>query len=375
MSSKRLDTLEGLRGLAAIVVMFRHCVLGFLPQLSGIFPNFPRSEALTGKPFFFALNGTGAVAFFFVLSGFVLSRSAFQTDSPVPILRGILKRWPRLALPATIATLFSWLLFRFDLYHYEQAGAISGSTWLKHFAYSANPPVNGTFSDAIGQGAIFTFVRGDATYDTSLWTMKYEFFGSFAVFGLVFALLAFRRHGRSYSVVPLVIVGIMSGFVANWFALFILGVALAWFLPPRLQVGSAGRCALAVLGLYFLGYFDAVGVFAPLSPLSTVYVNGIGSVLLIAVTYDLELSGWKAAVARFLGGLSFPIYLLHVPVLCSLGSAVYIFMRLHELPHPSFTASVVTVVASVGLSLPLIAINSRWTRFLNMKASTAISSS
>jgi peptidoglycan/LPS O-acetylase OafA/YrhL len=76
----RIETLEGLRGIAAIVVFLWHCSLGFLPQILGVFSNFPQSQSINGKPWTFIINGPGAVVFF--------ASSLFRVgshDRPLPV--------------------------------------------------------------------------------------------------------------------------------------------------------------------------------------------------------------------------------------------------------------------------------------------------
>jgi len=66
----RLQTLDGLRGLASIAVVLNHVVMPF----SGLTNN-PFELAFVGKLFmaFFGVLGSHAVWLFFIMSGFVLA--------------------------------------------------------------------------------------------------------------------------------------------------------------------------------------------------------------------------------------------------------------------------------------------------------------
>jgi peptidoglycan/LPS O-acetylase OafA/YrhL len=91
-SRKFLVELEALRGLAAIVVLIHHFMLGFTPRFHGyLYPDQPFS--LMGTPAFALINGSGAVAIFFVLSGFVLSGGLFKSRSLRGALISAVKRW------------------------------------------------------------------------------------------------------------------------------------------------------------------------------------------------------------------------------------------------------------------------------------------
>ena len=84
----RIASLEALRGIAALIVVVWHTMLAFAPQTTGIFSQLPPFEAYTGSPFFFLMNGNGAVNVFFVLSGFEECGEALSAlGPPRPYLR------------------------------------------------------------------------------------------------------------------------------------------------------------------------------------------------------------------------------------------------------------------------------------------------
>ena len=138
--SSRLTTLEGLRGLASLVVVIWHSFLGFSPERTGIFDKFSAADSFSGSLLFVFMNGTGAVVFFFVLSGFVLPRSGLVGSDKSLIARAAVRRYPRLMMPVLLAVMFSYLFFRFNLYSYIDASKISGSPWLEKFAYAYDEP-------------------------------------------------------------------------------------------------------------------------------------------------------------------------------------------------------------------------------------------
>lgn len=361
----RIETLEGLRGLAAIFVLFWHSILGFAPLASGLIENVPASQTISGKPWAFFINGSGSVVFFFVLSGFVLSRAAFQNNSPKTIRAGALKRWPRLALPTVVATITSWLLFHFGLYHYAQAARITHSPWLAQFAYASIQPIGFPIWKAIGQGLFFTFFRGDQYYDSSIWTMHFEFIASFVVFGLTLLTLTYKNNGLWKAAFPIIIVVIIANFVSKWYPPFFLGVILALILPETLKISKYLRLIAFVFGLYLMGCWQTVGTYSWLSWTPFQYVDTIGSLLIISVCYDIQLTPLLSKIARFLGQLSFPFYLLHVLVLCSFGSDLFVRLKSDHIGHPIIITTISTLILSILVSLPLIFINEKWVGLLN----------
>ena len=147
-------SLETLRGLAAVSVLFWHLMLGFFPESSGIFPLTDVHKAINTNILFGLIHGSAAVVFFFVLSGFVLTRYLFISGDASRIFLGALKRWPRLALPVLITVLFSWLLFKLNLYFFHEAASITQSPWLARFAYAYETPFQVQFWDALGKVSI-----------------------------------------------------------------------------------------------------------------------------------------------------------------------------------------------------------------------------
>src|SRR5690348_3116873 len=105
--SHKLYKLEALRGLASIIVLFYHYMLGF----------FPGGHFFSGTPLYFLFNGTSSVMFFFTLSGFVLTLKYFKTTDPGVITSGAAKRYFRLLGPVLVTILISFLLFAFHLYY------------------------------------------------------------------------------------------------------------------------------------------------------------------------------------------------------------------------------------------------------------------
>ncbi len=356
MSNERDVSLDAMRGIAALAVLGWHSMLAFYPLSSGYLGATPIAESARSQFWFVAVHGAGAVAFLFVLSGFVLTRLSLTSGRTDILVRGLIKRWPRLAGPALIAVLGSWLLFAVGGYYYAPAAALSGSSWFARFGgaltdASFQPSLVGAFM----QGAVLTFLRGDSTYDSSLWTMAYEFYGSLMVYALAF-LLATRPALRT----RLIVIGgaaVACGAANPALIPFVAGFALAALLPQEgLRVpGPAGVVATA-LALLGCGYTQgALGFYAPFTAiwptwLPIPYLYAAAAALLIATA-----EGWTGMRrllsrpwGRACGELSFPFYLVHVPVLCSAGA--YAFLVTRSAPAAIVATLVVSLVAATALA-------------------------
>jgi peptidoglycan/LPS O-acetylase OafA/YrhL len=71
-------------------------------------------------------------------------------------------------------------------------------------------------------------------------------------------------------------------------------------------------------------------------------------------------------VAHHLGVLSLPLYLVHIPVLCSLGCMTLIAMTpLSSALTAAIAASGVTIAGSLAVSIAFALFNERWVAFIN----------
>jgi peptidoglycan/LPS O-acetylase OafA/YrhL len=191
-----------------------------------------------------------------------------------------------------------------------------------------------TFWEAVFNGLIGAPLFGKASLNPPLWSIQVELIGSI----LLFAMLAL--FGRK---APLLLLGWFL-FFANvlgyaspnmlyYFAFLagaLLNLALGWL--RRHQAVSLG---LFTLGLVGVG-FSYSAVFAPLHGLTLprfqplgpdfnaiprIFWHTLGSILLVAGTLGSRPIGMvlSARPLLFLGRVSFAMYLIHMPLLMSLG--------------------------------------------------------
>ncbi|TPN88290.1 acyltransferase [Mesorhizobium sp. CU2] len=367
------DSLEFVRGAAAIVVLFWHSLLGFAPAASGTFAEGPANSLQTSIAFIL-FNGQSAVYLFFVLSSFVITRRYYRSRDPRDLLLGALKRLPRLAGPVVVTVVGSCLIYKLDLYFFKEAGALTGSPWLANFAHSPKvlSPESASLLDAVQQGSWRAFVLGDNYYDTSLWTMWYEFWGSLGIFAL--APIIFSARDRtpilSWCIIALAIC--LAARTNYTFIAFLAGISIYLLLEQSWRPSGWVRFALIATSLFLLGYAgNAVGIYRPLdvvefvtaSPLMRqTLVATFASVMLVytLLTIDSPPSWMTGKLARFLGDLSFPLYLVHVPIICSLGSGIFLASG------SAMLGAIVAMLASIATALPLVAFNKRWVELLDM---------
>ncbi len=312
------ELLDGLRGVAALLVVFYHIFEGL-------------SFAAGGTLITTINHGYLAVDFFFILSGFVIGYAYYD-------------RWKR---NMTLSNFFTRRLIR--LHPMIIMGTIIGAITFciqgsvqwdgSHVATSAVmlallaamffiPAYPGAGYDVRGNGEMFS-LNGPS------WSLFFEYIGN-----ILYALFIHRLSNRG-----LAILVALSGIGLAWFALFdivgygMLGVgwtldgANFWggmlrmlfpfslgmllsrhFRPIKIR-GAFWICSAVLLILFCIPYIEGK---------SPVCLNGVYELICIALVF-LALV-WIAAsgkttdkqstrICRFLGDISFPLYAIHYPLM------------------------------------------------------------
>lgn len=377
---RRYGHLDGLRGVAAVNVMLSHALVAFDFALFNGVPAMSHGSwdvALSAWPFLLPAAGANlSVCVFFVLSGFVLAHAFAHSD--LGMLAQGMKRMVRLGVPILVTAVLSWGLLRSGFMANHEAAALTRSAWLDN-QMSQEPALLSALAE--GALALFQSVPFAQTYDSSLWTMPVEFAGSV----ILIVAEAVSRHvrvaqgGRAAGVLALL--GLAVVLNASFVCLIVCGAAMYVTRagrPARVHGGVAAGAVVLALLLGTVPYSDARGAvwdafirwapqaawqwpwsgltgFAAMDPVSV--WHGVGAILLVlAVDSSAWLSAWlSGGVARFLGRISFPLYLLHVPLLLSVGCWTFLAFLHAGVPYGGAAILATIVYAAVALAAATIA--------------------
>ena len=286
----RLRVLDGLRGWAAVVVLLHHVFIDGLPANA-----FMADRALWAKVFF--LNGTLAVSVFFVISGFSLSIRYLETGNGGALGRIAAGRYLRLALPIFAICAITYVLLVVGLI----PPAAQRPAPLDQFL-AFTPTIERLMSFSLWN--VFVAYSDVETYDPPLWTMTYEFFGSFMVFAVVAALRPSRLRTVMLGVLFVVLAALQT-----YFAMFVAGILIADLFPLVGPATTANRTGamLCIVGLLLIllphGWFGAV------------YVGGASCLTAGAIFCEPVRRFFESRLSGFLGWISFPLYLVQAAVI------------------------------------------------------------
>lgn len=347
---------EGLRGLAALNVFLAHFFLAYYPL--GFVHYFPWvaqpattsgiAERILSLPLLSAAwNGSFAVCIFFVLSGYVLTKN-FHATGKIELIRSLAaRRYTRLGIPIFASVMLAFSLYLLGAYQAEPVARITGSSWLA--SQSIGHP---TFLQALRDGVYGVVFQGSTQFNTVFWTMRVEFIGSMLIFA--YSLLAWPGR-RSLYVTAVYIVSIFFFMPGEWpyYLAFLIGSHLGQWKPDVSRWVSYGSCVIA----FYLASADSSSMFTvlnmlPLDPgVRVAFYNVVaGALVLLAVRTSALDWILLRRTTQFLGRISYPFYLVHAPIIMTLGC--YLFLRVQDIVVRTLAVGI-SFVASLAATVLL----------------------
>jgi peptidoglycan/LPS O-acetylase OafA/YrhL len=354
LPSSRVTSLDGLRGIAAFIVIVSHIAAGFFPALyfgaEGRL-DVPFLDAMANSPLFVLYSGTFAVYVFFVLSGFVIAASTARTTCRLSLL--VFTRYLRLTIPILASVCGAFVLANIFPGAPQRAAQIVGHWWL---GFMYQPP--GMSFGAVLREAFFNiYLTGLSYHNNVLWTMRVELAGSLAIYAV------YLSFGRARRVPALALLAMLLCLATRWspdirihlgalhlaprfdsqkwaWTTNILGFCLGALIYEARSRGRLPQSELAGGGLVLAGLFLGGLPFAPAdgtiyaalsafveqySPaFSTVRAVGAAALILGIFMWKRSRGILNAPLPQFLGRISFSLYLVHFPLLCFGLSELYL---------------------------------------------------
>ncbi|WP_167525387.1 acyltransferase [Roseomonas genomospecies 6] len=297
--------LESLRGLAAIAVVLAHASAIFSVDGISAYWGVPLSSqppstlvlSLIGALF----NPGTAVVFFFVLSGYVLTRSL--ADAPLAFGKYLVRRAFRLFPPMWASILLMWALLAIGG---PPADKTVFSDWF-----------NAVFSAGIGlRDVAENVVLAAFKANPVTWTMYVEAIGSlFIPFSLLVSRYFDGRHLGSASRYALLLVTLALSMAAfpslslSYVVCFQVGAVLAQN-RSLVIVRHQGAVILAAIAAMV-----CERLFIPSERWSLLVNIAVSAAVMLVVLGRAETGFLRHGAMRFVGLVSYSLYLFHPPVI------------------------------------------------------------
>lgn len=325
-------SLDGLRGVAAFIVVIHNYLLGFYPStysgnMDTIRTNSGIDATLASTPINILYNGNVSVCIFFVLSGYVLSYKFFKYSDKNIITSSAIRRYLRLMIPVLFSIIVAYVFMKFKLFYNSDVAIITGSDWWLANFYNFTPNI----FEMLKQGAYGVFFLNESSYNAILWTMHYELFGSFVVFGIISIFGNIRNRSIIYIVCILLTYN-------TYYLAFILGIILSdansncdkfinSFNSKYLKI------FLLVIGLILCSYPSGIDVKETIYEYMRIpkiddivaFYHILGSFLIIIILLksDILKRFFALKIPLFFGKISFSMYIIHLIILCSFSSFLF----------------------------------------------------
>ena len=316
------ELLDGLRGVAAILVLIYHIFEGFA---------FAESTNGEGSGLITTLNhGHIAVDFFFILSGFVISY-AYDDRWGKMSLGGFFKRrlirlHPMLIMGAVVG-MISFMLTGCQ----QWSGEVTPIGWVMIallLTIFMVPALPGLPYEVRGNGEMFPL-------NGPMWSLFFEYIGN-----ILYALVIRRLSTKLLAVLTAILgvlhawifVGDLSGYnsvgigwtidtINFWGGLvrmlfpFTMGMLLARTFKPREVKGAFWICSAMLIAVFAVPYIAKSGAIS---------LNSLYEVVCIAVIFPFIVwlgacgkggDNYTGRINNFLGELSYPLYIVHYPIM------------------------------------------------------------
>ncbi|KAF2490070.1 hypothetical protein BU16DRAFT_424020, partial [Lophium mytilinum] len=346
---------DGLRGIAAFFVVSSHLTLGYVAWLDHPTRTKDTRLAFYNLPFIrvFA-QGSPWVITFLVLTGFVNAIKpikqgrAGRVDAALSgLASSCFRRSARLVLPCTIATFFSWIICEAGGY---KIGNMVESAWMVDTSPLPSTSIQGAICRLLSS-IYTTWATGRNVLDKNQWAMIFFLKGSLALYVLLLATVRATARYRMliffvmimfswakkdthmglpiYSGALLTEVSMIPGIIN-----FSVNRRLVYRLPPFFMV---------VFAWYLISYPVNKPSWQPWSnalwtlgklifPKGAEYESFFYTIAIALLVFSIILSAklqqiFSHPVLLWLGAHSFPIYLIHGPLLRSfLNWVLYAFV-------------------------------------------------
>lgn len=326
-SKPRFEILDGLRGVAALMVIFFHCFETYVPLIGTQIIN----------------HGYLAVDFFFVLSGFVIGYAYDDRWGKMSTWGFFKRRLVRLHPMVVAGTLVGASLFFFagsafpktlevegwkfalclvmglfmipcgtglDIRGWGELNSFNGPNWSLTFEYVGNILYAFVFRH-LPKAALAVLCAGCAFFTLDL-TLGWDVFGVFP-------------NGPQYTVIggwSLTEDQLYIGFSRLLYP-FLCGLLISRILPSRMSDSNPSGSPIRLRGGFWWCTLALVAVFSipcigghygvPDGIYQAVCIIAIFPLVVLAGAGSVTTGKNTTAVCKFLGGISYPLYITHYP--------------------------------------------------------------
>lgn len=354
MKLERITWLDGVKGLSCLLIFLHHFLLIFYPAIhfgDSVISRFHNIDtALSQSPLTVLVNGNFLVALFCTISGMVVSLQVMTLSDKTKLSDIFVKRYFRLTLPLLPVGLMVYVMLQLGWFTHMDVANSTQSPWAP-LMYPAPFSLGHTIKSAL----VDTWFFGDSTLSTAFWMLNKLFYGTYVSAVLSVISWKYRRSWIVYLILSLVFFNRGDLMLA-----FILGTLLASLFSAEATYkrnAFVGVFAFA-MGILLGGHptdVEPTNFYRILNSMTPWDVHAVGAFLTLFGIWNCKKiqSFLSGRITQWLGSISYAVYLLHIPLLFSLTTSVFLFfktyLRYSYAVLVSFLISIIALIYSAWL--------------------------
>lgn len=321
---KRQRWIDLVKLLACMFVFFDHFCYAFAPTVPSVM------QTLSHNPLSILINGNFAVCMFMMLSAYLIGVQIYGSADFTKLRSMVFKRYFRLMIPVLILSCITFVMKKLGLFYNMKLAELTGNVWLTDFFTDKM-----SFKRLVYDSFFALWWKGASTFDGPLWMMSKLFLGSF----FTMLLCVMTTNKRRWSLVVFAGVLVMAILYDEYMLCFVLG-ALAAYIQSYTELNTRAEhkniwiigALLVACGIILPGLTSNISRLLIRMHIDNAYLNSkyfyntiasfciiIGFLLMPKVQEAIN----KSKFTEYSGKLSFAIYLVHWPIVCSLSCFMY----------------------------------------------------
>ena len=293
--------LNGLKGISCLLIMIGH-YLGLYKYAQAFMPSIDIIDLLNGSKFAFILNERYWLYLFFVVSGYLVSKSKIENLNE--LITKIVNRFLRLALPILFSYFIIFLIYLVFGVHALETNTIFQNQWYQNdfqFSYSMKEVL---FSP------VFVLILGKCTMNAPYWCLRMMFVSSIIIYIIKFLFVKTKKKYEAFVFSLLIIIILLSYcYISRVLSACLVGMFVSFYEKSDINTKSC-------YAFWFI--FVAMAIY--------VFQGTIKSLLFFAslIVYIPRIkqfnSFFSSKPVQFLGNISWGVYSFHWPIMCSFGA-------------------------------------------------------
>ncbi len=358
--------LNGIKGIACLIVALMHFINAFYPAVfneEGVFAShlpWALDAHITQTPLMSLINGRLMVGVFMVISGMVITMQVMRCSDRRKLAQIVSKRYFRFTLTLFFFCALVFILRSLNLFYAEKLVEITDARGQKG-VYSQELNILDTFTYAFFR---IPFQK-NTVFSLAFWCIRDMIVGSFVA---VLCGIAAQNSRKRILLLAFMLYSVLA-YQNQWISAYVLGSILAYVFVHkdefpkfrnRLVYDIAGVVIFLIgmtIGTYPwrvvpTNFYAALGALLPQNMVKTDFFEILGGFLIVSgISMSSVRRVFDTRPMQFLGKISFSVYLLHIPVIFSVGAGAMILLQGWNDAYNKNTVVVFVVVAAFTIVL------------------------